>query len=163
MHPLPPDKWPAAVDSPIPQPHGQAGAWRPPPDRRAPARPLPQSHSAKLGLGVPIPPDRRAPARPLPQSHSAKLGLGVPTPPDRQAPARPLPRSHSAKLGLGVPSRQHLHQPHPPRQQLLHHPLLDQPRLGQLRLQRLDRGVHVAEDGGDGSLFNLGWGQSQLK
>ena len=46
-----------------------------------------------------------------------------------------------------------LDKPHPPRQQLGHHALLDLPRLGQFPFERGDFGVHVAQDFDDGDLL----------
>ena len=44
-------------------------------------------------------------------------------------------------------------QPHPSREQLLHHPLFDGAGFVPTLLQRGDLGVHVGEDGGDGVLL----------
>lgn len=48
------------------------------------------------------------------------------------------------------------YQPCLPGEQFLHHTLFEGARLGQPLLQRLDLGIHVGEDGGDGGLFGHG-------
>ena len=45
------------------------------------------------------------------------------------------------------------HQPHPPRQQLLQHALLDLLGFGEFGIEGGDFGIHVAQDFGDGGLF----------
>ncbi len=45
------------------------------------------------------------------------------------------------------------YQPNPTGEQLLHHTLLDYTSFGKLRFDGFDFGIHVREDGGDGSLF----------
>ena len=47
------------------------------------------------------------------------------------------------------------HQPYLPREELLHHPLLDGVRFVATLLQRGNLGIYVREDGGDGTLFTI--------
>ncbi len=88
-------------------------------------------------------------------ARNAKLELGVP----RNAAALgnaehrlgSSPSCFVAKLVLGVP--RHSYQPNLTRQQIMHHSLLDLAGFGQFGFQRVDFGIHVGEDGGDGGLF----------
>ncbi len=61
-----------------------------------------------------------------------------------------------SNLNLGTPQHKSgSYDAYPPRQQLLHHALLEIAGLVPARFQGRDVGVHVGEDGGYGGLFGV--------
>ena len=54
------------------------------------------------------------------------------------------------------------YQSYPPREQVVHHALLELAGFGELGFEGGDFGVHVGEDGGDGGLFG-NWRNSEIQ